>query len=58
MICEKWPLPSNIRMPLVLGPQRSTSVPSLRVLTDDTKLQLPTSLSLIDCTGRAAAPVV
>ena len=58
MICEKWPLPSNIRMPLVFGPQRSTSVPSLRVLTDDTKLQLPTSLSSIDCAGRAAAPLV
>src|SRR5262245_51025246 len=59
MICEKCPWSSNISMPVVLGPQRSTSVPSLRVLTDDTKLQLPTSL-LSDAFPRcpASAPLV
>src|SRR5689334_5730080 len=47
-----------MKMPVGLVPQRSNVVPSLRVLTEDVKLQVPTSRPAIEsggCDGKAPA---
>src|SRR3954470_2523008 len=48
-----------MKMPLGLAPQRSKVLPSLRVLTEEAKLQVPTRRLAIEsgaCAGSACAP--
>ena len=56
MTCTKRPSASNMNVPLGLLPQRSKVVPSPRVLTEETKRQVPTNrAAMVDAAGSARA---